>query len=299
MDGKQMLLALDYVDDSLIAEAAKEKPLKRRARPAKWIALAASLTFVIAAAVAVPNLLRPEIQPENTPGVVTPDESVQENIHLPTDEEDPEDGASAQFRIDRDDIHLNSTSGIAAAMSYYPPELYDEIQWDSGDVISYFGRGLTPAYLPEGLTENAGDGTETVYRQKSDGALVYDAVAESYGRTDVEYTDSGAVILPEGFTLTASRLGILNDCIYVLPGEDEIRTTDIAGTAVTIGYREMEYGPYDPETHAPSGTYPLYVFQFTLDGVNYDITTHNLPLDEAVKITASFITGSAAVEIVD
>lgn len=299
MDGKQMLLALDYVDDDLIAEAAREKTFKRRARPAKWIALAASLTVVVATAVAVPNLLCPEIQPESTPGIVTPDESVQENIQLPTDEADPEDGASAQERIDRDDIHLNSAWDIAAARLYYPPELFDEIHWDSGDVISYFGRSLTPPYLPEGLTENAEDGTETVYRQKSDGALVYDTVTNSYGRTNVEYTDSGAVILPEGFTLTASRLGILNDCIYVLPGEDEIRTTDIAGTAVTIGYREMEYGPYDPETHTPSGTYPLYVFQFTIDGVEYDITTHNLPLDEAIKITASFITGSAAVEIVD
>ena len=309
MDGGEMLLALGCIDDTLIAEAAQKKALKGRTHPARWIALAASMIVVLAAAASLPALLRPPVEQETESGMlpaaedtsVSNESAVAESSEadLPAGAVPQDSGASAPVRIGRTDLHLNSVSDFTACMLYYPPEKYDEILWGSGDIISYFGRDLTPAYLPDGIIPAEGNDTATVYRQKSDGALAYDTVSEVYGQTNVEYMDSGEVFLPEGFMITASRLGIMTDCIYVLPGEDEIRTSDIAGTTVTIGYREMTYGPYDPETHAPSGTYPLYVFRFTLNGVEYDITTHNLSLDEGVKITASFITGSAKIEIVD
>lgn len=309
MDGKELLLAIGDIDSTLIAEAAQKKAFQHRAHSAKWIALAAGLTVVIAAAASLPALLRPPVEQEPESGIVPAAEgtsvsnesSVAESTEadLPAGAAPQDSGASAPVRISRTDLHLNSVSDFTACMLYYPPEKYDEIHWNSDDINHYFGRDLTPAYLPEGIGSPSGNGSATIYRQKSDGAIAYDTVREVYGQTGVEYTDSGEAILAEGLMITASRLGIMTDCIYVLPGEDGIRTSDIAGTAVTIGYREMTYGPYDPETHAPSGTYPLYVFRFTLDGVEYDITTHNLPLDEGVKITASFITGSAEIEIIE
>ena len=50
MDGGEMLLALGCIDDTLIAEAAQKKALKGRTHPARWIALAASMIVVLAAA---------------------------------------------------------------------------------------------------------------------------------------------------------------------------------------------------------------------------------------------------------
>lgn len=305
MDGKQMMLALGAIDDTLIAQAAQESTFKHRARPAKWIALAASLTVVIAAAVSLPTLLRPPVEPDASPGIVPATESKAAEEEQPAEAVPevgmvPQDGYdTAAIPVSRAELHLNDVDAITANRLYFPPEQYEELRWSSDEIIAYFGRDLAPAYLPEGVTPHSGDGAATVFRNRADGTIAYDNVRLTYGSISVEYPDAGGIILPEGFQLTASRIGIMNDCVYVLPGEDEIRTSDIAGTAVTVGYREMSYGPYDPETHAPAGTYPLYVFRFTLDGVQYDITTHNLPLDEGVKITASVITGSAAIEIVD
>lgn len=305
MDGKELLLAMGNIDSTLIAEATQKKTLRHRTHPAQWIALAAGLTVVIAAAASLPALLRPPVEPETPQGILSAPNATAEREPNTSAETQPTyeaalgtAGVSAAVQINRSELRLNDVADTTACMLYYSPELYDEIHWNSADIRSYFGRDLTPAYLPKGITPQSGDNAATIYRQKSDGAIVYDTVSNIYGQTNVEYTDSGEAILPKGFMITASRLGIMTDYIYVLPGEDEIRTSDIAGTAVTIGYREMTYGPYDPETHAPSGTYSLYVFQFTLNGVEYDITTHNLPFDEGVKITASFITGSAEIEII-
>lgn len=313
MDGKQMMLALGAIDDTLIAQAAQERTFKHRARPAKWIALAASLTVVIAAAVSLPTLLRPPVEPDATPGIVPATESKSGGSEpattgsagedLPAEAVPevgmvPQDGYdTASIPVSRAELHLNDVDAITANRLYFPPEQYEKLHWSNDEIIAYFGRDLTPSYLPAGITADSGGAT--VYRKRADGTLAYDNVHRVCGSIDVTYPDAGGIILPEGFELTVSRIGIMNDCVYVLPGEDEIRTSDIAGTVVTIGYREMSYGPYAPETHAPAGTYPLYVFRFTLDGVQYDITTHNLPLDEGVKITASVITGSAAIEIVD
>lgn len=308
MDGKDLLLAMGGIDSTLIAEAAQKKTFRRRTRrSAQWIALAAGLTVVISAAVSLPSLLRPPAEPEAMSGIVPATENKPGTSESPAagsfgaglpDQAIPESGTESPIRINRSDIHLNGSEGVAASRLYYPPEKYDEIHWNVDDVTRYFGRDLTPAYLPEGIAPHSGNGSAIVFRQKSDGAIAYDTVSDVYGQTSVAYTDSGEVILPEGFMITASRLGITTECIYALPGENVIRTSEIAGTAVTISYREMEYGPYDPETHTPSGTYPLYIFQFALDGVDYDITTHNLPIDEGVKVTASLITGSATVEII-
>lgn len=298
MDGKQMITALSYIDDDLIAEAEQKKSFKRRTHPAGWFALAASLVIVVAAAITVPKLMPPAIQPENTPGIL-PGASQTRTESQPMDEAVPGgEESNKSIQISRSNIHLNGAELLDGAPLYYNPALYDRVEWDIADIADYFGRDLAVPYLPDGIPPSDNGSTE-VYRKKSDGAIVYDTFEQVYGTISEEASESGGVILPKGFTLTASKLGILSDCICVIPGEDKIRTSEIAGADVTIGYREMHYGPYDPETHTPAGTYPLYVFQFALDGVEYDITTHNLPLDEAVKIAASFIAGNSSIEITD
>ena len=127
------------------------------------------------------------------------------------------------------------------------PMLYDHIQWDKNAVIEYYGKDLAPVYVPDGLTAANGNGTARVIVDKS-GNIVEDTVRLNFYH---DYYEDGSPKLTEGvmarkgFSITASKIGILSDCIYLLP-ENEVKTSDIDGTAVTFGYRSMPYGPYNP-----------------------------------------------------
>ena len=175
-------------------------------------------------------------------------------------------------------------------------ELYDEIQWGKEEIISYYGRDLMPAYIPDGLFSANGNGTGRVIVEKS-GKIVEDTIWLSFYHS---YYEDGSPMLTEdvaatkGFTIKASKIGIINDCLYILP-ENEVKTSDIGGIDVTFGYRSMEYGPYDPETHVPSGYYDLYVAEFVQDGIEYYIVADQIEIEELVKVVASIIYGEKVI----
>ena len=65
---------------------------------------------------------------------------------------------------------------------------------------------------------------------------------------------------------------------------------------MTITHASLPYGPFDPTQKDPSGLYnkpagyyDVYVAAFTLDGVEYEVATQRLELEELIKITASII----------
>ena len=87
----------------------------------------------------------------------------------------------------------------------------------------------------------------------------------------------------------AKRVGI-----YLLP-ENEVKTSDIDGTAVTFGYRSMPYGPYNPDTHEPSGYYDMYVAEFEYDGIEYQIVAEQMEAEEVVKVVSSIIYGEEVI----
>ena len=100
---------------------------------------------------------------------------------------------------------------------------------------------------PSGLVASSWNGTAKVILDKND-KVVDDTVWLNFYH---DYYEDGSPKLTEGvtarkgFSITASKIGILSDCIYLLP-ENEVKTSDIDGTAVTFGYRSMPYGPYNP-----------------------------------------------------
>ena len=79
--------------------------------------------------------------------------------------------------------------------------------------------------------------------------------------------------------------------------ENELKVSYIAETPVTFGYRSMPYGPYDPLTHAPAGHYDMYVAEFSLDGIQYQIVAEQLAFEELVKVVSSVVSGCAEVEV--
>ncbi|HIZ56168.1 MAG TPA: hypothetical protein H9671_08215, partial [Firmicutes bacterium] len=96
------------------------------------------------------------------------------------------------------------------------------------------------------------------------------------------------------FSITVSKIGLLNDCLYILP-ENEVKTSDIGGTSVTFGYRSMPYGPYDPDTHEPSGYYDMYVAEFQHNGIEYQIVAEQMEAEEVVKVVSSIIYGEEVI----
>lgn len=92
------------------------------------------------------------------------------------------------------------------------------------------------------------------------------------------------IVIPRGFTITVSKLGIIH-CGLLLA--DEERTTDFGGVPVTLSHTALSYG--DGISNVPAGYYDIYAASFTLDGVEYEIEAQRLELEEVIKIAASII----------
>ena len=283
--------SLTDVDNHFIQEAA-EIPEIGKKRTTLWIKLgawAACFCFLAAGAFMWHFSSIPSHQP--------PHGDTQIGIGTQPSEVQPEGTVSeSPIAVRLSDITFNQLSDqrLDASRLWMDPELYEEVFWDEKAVQEYYGRDLVPAYIPEGLLAGSGNGTGTAYIQKSDGKVIEDGMWLNFYHA---YYDDGnprpteEILAYKGFQLRASRLGIVLGCgLYILP-ENEVETSDIGGTAVTFGYRPMEYGPYDPETHEPAGSYDLYTAEFEHEGIKYEIVTEQLEKTEIVKIVSSIIFG--------
>lgn len=91
-----------------------------------------------------------------------------------------------------------------------------------------------------------------------------------------DYYEDGSPKLTEivpaqkGFYLSASKIGLVTDFYCFSPENNTIITT-INQTPVVFGYRSMDHGPYNPDSHEPSGYYDRYVEQFTLNEIEYEL----------------------------
>lgn len=272
---------IGYIDEALIQEAEAHR---HSAAPAwqRWGAVAACAVILFGAAAILPRFSH---QGDVLNGGAASMSS--------------EAGKDYATIIDMSRITVNKlTVQPQASRLWFDPEKHDDLDWKKDDILRYFGKELAPAYLPAGLTAAASNGNARAIAKK-DGTIVYDTVWLQYYH---DYYEDGSpkhtenIAAEKGFTLLASKLGRLSDCCYILP-EDEVKVSEIGGTAVTIGYRKMDYGPYDPQTHEPAGWYNLYVISFCLDEIDYELTSHQMELEEVLKVTASILTGSSEVLI--
>lgn len=196
--------------------------------------------------------------------------------------------------LDMAKIYVNDFSNLLssdAARLKPDPALYDEVSWGMDDIISYYGKDLTPAYIPAGLVPASWNGNATAIIKK-DGTVAEDTVWLNF------YLDYNENSFPaytgsetKGIDLTASKLGILECAVYMFT--EDMKPSEIAGVSVMIGHRSMSYGPYDPETHEPSGYYDLYEADFVHDDIEYQIIAKRIALEEFIKVIESIITGNA------
>lgn len=208
-------------------------------------------------------------------------------------------GRSGEVFPEKDIVHVKMSAVAVNEISGFdsdekinrinlPNNCVEEL-WDKNDIEEYFGRNLQPAYLPKGLKPSPHNDKKTVFLLN--GKPYLDAVSlDFYHAFSADgmplWTEDAAA--EKGFTLTAWKMGFARDYMWTSE-EERLETSIIGDTEVTFGYRAMEYGPYDEKTHAPAGTYDLYAVTFQLDGVHYEIVSHQLPFEEVLKVVTSFI----------
>lgn len=303
MRGTELLDRLELVDPTFVKEA-DQQPKKRRPVWLQAGGLAACLCVAVAAAFALrgagqlpgpePSAISPGAPSQET-ATADPAAPTSSQASAPTATAEPTPSAQPDvLTVDMGEIFINEMpeEQFDACLIAYDPELYDrDVPWNAEDVARYYGRPLAPSYVPAGLTPTNPDDSALVVIRKADGAVVWDTVYHGYYEIFGTWEDGSPRMIDErcvehGFTVAASRVGLIDCCIYLY---DEVKQSDIAGVPVTIGYRSMSYGPYDPDTHVPAGYYDLYVAEFTLDGIQFKITAYEMELEEVVKVAASVI----------
>ena len=295
MTGKDILIGMSHINAAYVREAENEQKRRPAAKSWKqWGAIAACFALILTALLSgLPNLLQGTTPPVPSGGPY-PGGAIDAPYGGEIDEgKDVPNGMEEQATvlISLSNVFINEVAEMSAdAALKLDPEIHETAEWDTEEVIGYLGRDFTPQYVPENLEPAEWNGTTRIIRNK-DGTMIRDIVGfnfytgyDEYGLAEIDETFAGT-----GFSLSVSKMGsIVRCCLYLLP-DDEIKTTDIAGVPVTIGYRAMPYGPYDPETNEPAGTYDLYVVEFEVDGVTCEIIAEKMELEEIVKVAASVI----------
>ena len=251
MTSEEFITVFGDIDDDFVLQA-RSPAVKRRLSPA--------LSAVCLAACAAAAVLAGVFY-ENTT-VLSPDAPHALEINAP---------AVAMSSVTFNELDLLAPD---AARAYYDPELYDTVIFDGEAVREYYGRDLTPPYVPEGLSPSESSGTAQFIIGK-DGTVAEDTVWLHYYRdfyADGSPMPDDGIPIPRGCTLGVSKLGL-------------------PGTEVTFGHCAMPYGPYAPETHEPSGYYDLYTAEFTVGGVSYKLTAERLTAEDVVRTAASIIYG--------
>lgn len=288
MNGKDLLYGMNFVDDKFVEESEMVMLNKRKSLHWRsYLATVACFILVVVTAIfsSTFNIPTPQSDYEQPPV-----NSTEPNPNLPN--------VSDSYQISMSDIFINQFDGFAdVEYSRYNPETDFETIWNIDDIVSYYGTDLLPAYIPNGLSASEKNAHATVYISQ-DGSVVEDTIFFNYYH---DYYEDGNPKLTEniaatkGFSITISKLGIMESCYFL--SENEIKTSDIDGIAVTFGYCSMPYGPYHSETHEPFGYYDMYVAEFAKDGIDFQIVAHQMEVEELVKVVASIIRGDANIKI--
>lgn len=234
MKVENILDAIGAINDEAVPDAEAYKQAKSNS-PVKWAAVAACFGLIVTAAIVVlPGLLK------GTGGVVPPPNSnlgpvVNDNDNQHNDEP-LHPPSEREITINWDNVAMNESAGLAPDYSrlYPDPALYEEEIWGQKEIKDYYGWELNVPYIPNGLSGGGQAVTATIYRDKAAGKVIEDQVGRGFWAgfwEDGSPKSDDNIVIPRGFTITVSKLGIIH-CGLLLT--DEERTTDFGGVPVTI-----------------------------------------------------------------
>ena len=290
MKGKDLWEALGEIDPKYIQEA--ELSERSRTGRQKWQAAAACfLVIAMGAAIVVPNLLWS--QDSILWGGIGDDSQDQSGQQVPIT---GSDNTENTIQINLSDIPVNVISGLPEGemtdMSYVALMSEDQITWSQEQVESYYGLDFDTLSVPEDLEAVADLSQGMAVWENEDGTMRFDGLLLSYqstGQDDPEGTQ-------RSLSLHGSKIGLLglSDSLYLT---EEVKTWNFQGTEITLGYCQMDYGPYDETTHAPAGTYPVYTAEFEYNGAQFQLVGQRLTRREMVTAIATLLSQGEEVEI--
>lgn len=297
MSGKDVLYSINYVNQFWIQEAEDFRGERKRIPHVRHFAAAACLCLALLGALRLG--MAPTVPGPDGPGAVIPPAEVSQDPAEATPAVEPMQPPEPQkVTIQWDFVAVNEAEGVSpdGALLYYDPDLYDRETWGEAEIVAYYGWNLAPAYIPEGLTGGGQGVSAGIYREKATGKIAQDQAGRGFW---VDYYEDGSpkseddIVIPRGFSVGCSRLGILHCAL--LPVEDE-RVTQFDQTEVVLTHASLPYGPFDPTRRDPSGLYnmpagyyDIYVASFELDGVEYEVAAQRMELEELIRIVASII----------
>lgn len=254
------------------------------------LALIAILYKVLPKVIASPNTPLPT-------ETLTVSDNVQEQSGAPdlSANEQTDTDNNTPITIDMDDIYLNELGPVLDQQGRVfpnPTACVDTI-WNGQDIIDYFGKDLSPAYLPKELSASPNNSTQNVVLS-SEGEVWEDTVWLYFAHA---FEEDGSRKLTDdvpafkGFSLIASKIGIiseyqfqLTESPFLLP-DYEPKVSKFGDIDVYIGYQSIGYGPYE----ARDGYYDYYVAIFKVADIEYQLAFSQIGLEEAVKVIASII----------
>ena len=268
MKSKDLLSAMSYVDEKYIHEAEEKAPKKSLAPVFRYASAAACLAVVIAAI----SLFKPEIP-------VSPDRDPDYENEVNMGEFEP---VGYTVSVELEQVRFNNVQEAIPVDPddiQYEAEQYSYVKWDASTVLEYYETDFTPAYIPmEFVADDSNSGALVVIDNQ--GVVVNDTVKRQYISSDSS-TDSQS-----GFTLSVSKLGMINELQYENP---DAETTVIADTEVIFGCRTVQ---------AEAVPYSVYTAEFMLNEIEYQVEAYQTSKEDFVKIVASIITGKEEIEFV-
>lgn len=274
MNGKELYGMLNGLEERLIEETLQAEPVRRHI-PFKMALSAAACLCLCVAVLAVAVITGPKQQ--------TPSENGGGAAQSPQQSEAPsqiEDETAFSRLVVNDFSNVQKTD---ACKRYFDPALYTEQVWNWDQITAYFGKDMTPKWIPEELSGQSANRQMTAVIRNSDGAVVNDVFAQSYFTwyyDDGSQSPWGEAV---GFTVAASKTGAPSDCVYIF--DQEMEHSIYQDTEILLGYTSMGYD-YN-EQKQPMKTYDFWIAHFTYDSIQYEITASNLEQDVFLKIVAS------------
>lgn len=274
MNGKDLLCGMSFVDDKFVEEAETVMLNKRKSLHWRnYLATAACFVLVVITAIFVPTIMD---TPTPQPGYEQPP------VHS-TDPNPYQPNIPTGYQISMEDVVVNQMVNVIEASFAYNPALHDFDSWNMNDILSYYGKAVVPAYIPENLEPSLHNEDATVLVDKA-GMIVNDLIYFDFYHA---YDEQGVPLRNEvngaktGFSIAVSRIGTIGDCTYA--DNDNLKTTTIGDTTVIIGNSNSPYEAYSAE--------------FQSKGIHYLIVAEQMQLEEVIKVVASIIYESENISI--
>lgn len=273
MNGKDLMMGLNFVDEQFIQEAeVKQLKKSNMVRFKKYVSIAACFTVVFITSIIILRTQEIVVPPhivDDPPGTTDMPPDI---VNQPT-----------AYVLDLSTVKINEVERLVENDVWYDPALYEIENWANKDITDYYGVDLSPAYIPEGLFPSIFNGNaEFVYTK--DGTIICDQVTFGYytdyyeDGSPMPYQETGG---KKGIFVQVSKIGSLAAYDYIQPLAERDKTI-IGGIEVVVG-----------QILTSNTTNGVYTAEFEVNAIQYKIAGYQVELKDVLKVVASVIRGDA------